>query len=438
MLFEKDADVRLVDHTKKNLPQDTYDLPRQADDLHVAHLVTGRLINTWSVQSAMVVSKTSRPIGQARLLHVQWARPIFPKRARERAIRCMKIRSFMTIFIRMNNKKMRQSAAPRFIRKWLSRYGPSPSQSTTILIHPVQFPQHSWQSWRSRYLRVLRGKPRPGGGVPSPELVHGTSQLGALTAPTLQPQRAPETQREASHTMSLRSAHPENPNSKRKRDAGPQPPASPLGAAAPSPSSKRRLVEAPGSSALGTAITNPESVLRPHEPAKTAQPISHTPHPSHTIDQPTEASKALQTTQAPTTGPTNNTQEAVDPLFLEMPFLPSSPEPEDGEETDESELPDVDAWIDSQLSQGNVDESTIISVLRSANMDQELADTVLRHWDPEKGIPDDLPGIWTAEDDRCLEGQDARGIQRVLMKHGQDASNSRWEYLRMARERGML
>lgn len=121
-----------------------------------------------------------------------------------------------------------------------------------------------------------------------------------------------------------------------------------------------------------------------------------------------------------------------------MPFLPSSPETDDGEETDESELPDVDGWIDSQLARGNADESTIISVLRSANMDQEIAEMVLKHWDPEKGIPDDLPGIWTTEDDRCLEGQDARGIQRVLMKHGQDASNSRWEYLRMARERGML
>lgn len=156
------------------------------------------------------------------------------------------------------------------------------------------------------------------------------------------------------------------------------------------------------------------------------------------MDQPTEPSKALQTTQIPRTEPIDNTQSMVDPLFLEMPFLPSSPEPEEGEETDESELPDVDAWIESQLTRGNADELTIISVLRSANMDYELAGRVLEHWDPEKGIPDDLPGMWTAEDDRCLEGQDARGIQRVLTKHGQDASNSRWEYLRMARERGML
>lgn len=156
------------------------------------------------------------------------------------------------------------------------------------------------------------------------------------------------------------------------------------------------------------------------------------------MNQTTEPSKALQPTQIPRTELIDSAQSTVDPLFLEMPFLPSSPEPEEGEDTDESELPDVDAWIESQLARGVADESTIISVLRAANMDHELAERVLEHWDPEKGIPDDLPGMWTAEDDRCLEGQDARGIERILTKHGQDASNSRWEYLRMARERGML
>lgn len=198
------------------------------------------------------------------------------------------------------------------------------------------------------------------------------------------------------------------------------------------------MVEAPRNSASETSAANAGSMSLPREPAKTTQPIPDTLLPSDAIEQPIAASKALQTTEPPQTEPTNNTQDAVDPLFLEMPFLPSSPEPEDGEETDESELPDVDGWIDSQLARGNADESTIISVLRSANMDQELAERVLEQWDPQKGIPDDVPGIWTAEDDRCLEGQDARGIQRVLVKHGQEASNSRWEYLRMARERGML
>lgn len=124
-------------------------------------------------------------------------------------------------------------------------------------------------------------------------------------------------------------------------------------------------------------------------------------------------------------------------LFLELPYPPSSPEPDDGEESDESDLPDVDGWIDAQLARGKADESTIIAALHSASMDQELAGQALEHWDPTKGLPDDMPGIWSTEDDKCLEGEDARAIQRVLTKHGQDASNTRWEYLRMARERGV-
>lgn len=43
VLFEKDADVKLVDHTRKNLPPDTYESPRQTDGLHVAHLGVGPL-----------------------------------------------------------------------------------------------------------------------------------------------------------------------------------------------------------------------------------------------------------------------------------------------------------------------------------------------------------------------------------------------------------
>lgn len=201
------------------------------------------------------------------------------------------------------------------------------------------------------------------------------------------------------------------------------------------------MIEAPRSAgplAPEARAEGSEPLSRPPEPAKPLQPPRHTQDPSSAPTRFAPRSKESVSAQGARAESTNGGQDAVDPIFLEMPFLPSSPEPDHGEELGEGEFPDVDAWIDSQLERGNVDEPTIISVLRSANMDQELAGEVLGHWDPEKGIPGDMPGIWTAEDDKCLEGQDARGIQRVLTKHGQDASNSRWEYLRMARERGML
>lgn len=132
------------------------------------------------------------------------------------------------------------------------------------------------------------------------------------------------------------------------------------------------------------------------------------------------------------------TQIQPDPLFLELPFLPPSPEPDDGEESDEEDFPDVDGWIARKMARGITDEATIIDVLRSATMNQDLADTVLENWDPSTSIPANVRGIWTAEDDKCLEATDGRDVERVITKHGEDFTNTRWEYLRMARERGLL
>lgn len=134
----------------------------------------------------------------------------------------------------------------------------------------------------------------------------------------------------------------------------------------------------------------------------------------------------------------DDTQGQTDPNFLELPFLPPSPEPDDGEESDDEDLPNVDGWINKHLARGISDEETIIAVLRSATMDQTLADKVLENWDPNTAIPDNIPGVWTAEDDRCLEYGDARNIRRVSTKHGEELTNNRWEYLRIARERGLL
>jgi telomeric repeat-binding factor 2-interacting protein 1 len=49
-----------------------------------------------------------------------------------------------------------------------------------------------------------------------------------------------------------------------------------------------------------------------------------------------------------------------------------------------------------------------------------------------------MRGVWTEEDDRCLESQDARDVERVTKKHGDRLFQARWEYLEMARERGLV
>ena len=122
-----------------------------------------------------------------------------------------------------------------------------------------------------------------------------------------------------------------------------------------------------------------------------------------------------------------------------MPFFPSSPEPEDDdEEHREDDASDIDSWIDAQVNSGRADESVAIAAIRCTSMDPKLAEAVLEQWNIENGIPENMPGAWTAEDDRCLEGEDARGIERVLTKHGQDGVNSRWKYFRNAREAGLI
>lgn len=141
---------------------------------------------------------------------------------------------------------------------------------------------------------------------------------------------------------------------------------------------------------------------------------------------------ATQESKAPAKEPHQPSQP--DPLFLELPFLPSDDDPE-GEDMEQ----DIDAWIDERLHTGKAQhEEQIHQALRCTSMDPELADRVLAILVEGKPIPDDMPGVWTPEDDKCIEGNETRGIQRVMEKHGTEAFNNRWEYLSMVREAGLL
>lgn len=124
---------------------------------------------------------------------------------------------------------------------------------------------------------------------------------------------------------------------------------------------------------------------------------------------------------------------------MELPFPPSSPESEEdsAEEPDEGTggaVHDIDEWIDIRLRTGKAEnEQQVIQALRCTSMDPDLADRVLDQLVAGKGIPQDMRGVWTPEDDRCLEGTDARDIDRLLKKHGTELYNRRFEYLEMVR-----
>lgn len=138
----------------------------------------------------------------------------------------------------------------------------------------------------------------------------------------------------------------------------------------------------------------------------------------------------------------------MDPLFQHLPFFPSSSEPEteddeeqeeedDDDDSDPEDYPDINSWVQAQVARG-ADVTTVLDALRYTSMEPSLARKLLRIVMAGNPVPDNMRGVWTEEDDRCLESPDARDVERVTKKHGDRLFQARWEYLEMARERGLV
>ena len=88
----------------------------------------------------------------------------------------------------------------------------------------------------------------------------------------------------------------------------------------------------------------------------------------------------------------------------------------------------LEAWIQKRVDSGrNVDD--VLQALSCTCMKAELADKVLDLLSKGKGIPKDIPGVWTEEDDEALTGQDGRAMERVMKKHGSELFDERWQFL---------
>lgn len=131
-------------------------------------------------------------------------------------------------------------------------------------------------------------------------------------------------------------------------------------------------------------------------------------------------------------------------LFMELPFLPSTPEPADesyDEESDdrgsESGDDDLVGWVEAQVSRG-FDDAVIDDALCCTSLDCKLAEKILKILAAGKPIPDDIRGVWTSKDDDDLQGSNGREVERVLKKHGEHSLSERWNYLSEARERDMI
>ncbi|KAJ6052405.1 Rap1 - C-terminal [Penicillium canescens] len=417
VLMEKDADVKLVDHAKKGIPPDTYSY-RYVE----RSILNGRLED---LEAHRAGTSRPRPTGATHIATKGTRQPFT-------------LKDDQILFDWIAHIEKKEPGAPLSGNK--------------VYIELEQLcPRHSWQSWRTRYVRQLRGKPRPGGGVPQ------------------------------SHPEFMQAAPS---SSKRKRDSGPKPVDK---AQAADSSSKRRAVDTASSFAQprprvpspgGSTPSNmaaksaagpqsrdavsPSPTARAHgirgdpTPFQVPSPFANTrrgnlafpPPPFNTTQQPIPVSRPRGDNAFAQSGrfkkqPNKDRPQVDDPfkdpvdaVFLELPFFPSSPTP-DVMDDDTSDGPDVDTWIDERLSWG-IDENHVFDALRCTSMVPDMADKVLKHLAAGNGIPEGIPGVWTADDDRCLQAEERANVERALTKHGAEFVKERWEYYRMAREAGLI
>ncbi|CAK3995921.1 hypothetical protein B0A50_04318 [Lecanosticta acicola] len=105
----------------------------------------------------------------------------------------------------------------------------------------------------------------------------------------------------------------------------------------------------------------------------------------------------------------------------------SQQESEPGPESQTS-TPDLDAWIATMEVRG-FKTSDVIRALKCTSMDPDLAELILREEKAGMGFPKDVPGIWSEDEDRVLEGGNAIAIKALVKKHGWDGYDARREFL---------
>jgi len=109
------------------------------------------------------------------------------------------------------------------------------------------------------------------------------------------------------------------------------------------------------------------------------------------------------------------------------PQVPESPPPDTASSQSDINA-QVDAWIDSYVAKGYTFEQ-VVSALKATSIDTELSEKVLDMVGKNGDLPQDWKGVWTVADDEDLQSADARKVQRLQNKHGEDIFNARFEFL---------
>ncbi|KAJ6095756.1 hypothetical protein N7486_006502 [Penicillium sp. IBT 16267x] len=511
VLSEKLAEIKIVDHMKKNLPADSY-----------SYQFVERSVQNGKredLEPYRAGPSAQRPVGASHI----------PRKT---------TRSEYTL------------KDDQILFDWLHPYeleGNAPIMGNNIYkALAEQSPQHTWQSWRARYIKTLRGRPRPGGGEPKPDLSirqEPRLPLHPAAEPALEPvlSRNSTASKQQNPPMPSQSRPTDTNHAKRKRDSTGESPSRRRSERGPS-SPKRRLMQtSEAMDSMARFLCN-KHVSKPHgsptrllsrfsssaTPSQTSRPQQNPPEAT-TPRQPAPPQEETEPEQNQATQSQNKANPMINPLFLEMPFLPPTPEPEqnqaarpengnnmvnsqlprvsspspspqfeqnqalkneadvinalllekpsslaspnpeqiqavqslnetniantlllempfypsspepepeaeqdENEDEDDQEVhPDIDSWIDARLARGKVELPIILEVLQRTSMNPEYAERLLEQFAAGKGIPHDMPGVWTTEDDKCLQGGDQRDIERLFKKHGEELCEARFEFLRL-------
>lgn len=99
-------------------------------------------------------------------------------------------------------------------------------------------------------------------------------------------------------------------------------------------------------------------------------------------------------------------------------------------QTFDPEDDDVDSWIATIALRYNIaDDGIITDALKCTSLRPELAEFVALEMKRGKGLPTDVAGVWSAEEDRVVEGGDARKMGDLAKKHGYEEVFARLKFL---------
>ncbi|KAK3673976.1 hypothetical protein LTR78_006178 [Recurvomyces mirabilis] len=89
----------------------------------------------------------------------------------------------------------------------------------------------------------------------------------------------------------------------------------------------------------------------------------------------------------------------------------------------------LDTYIQTACLHYKVDEATVITALKATNMRPDPAELVMLELKAGRGLPKDVPGVWSEAEDVVIEGGDARRMNVVAAKHSWEEVQARLEFL---------